>query len=236
MQIDFIKVPYTTGPGMIKNTGPVFISNPNLDVLKLKKEEFKKYGKDLYGQIPGVEKIVERSANYCRVYTDQIENLSLALEEDVAIMHQGKLAAICFCFPSGFIPSSKIGLPLSEIHNPVADGDLLRRASPGISRVMTEQESFKRWVWTVTTNPSLSNHPNSKVNDLPNRIEDLYFRYETQTTARIDNDTSLFFVKVNVVPLKDVYNQKIIDSINSMSQSVLEYKNLTEIKKLLNCL
>jgi hypothetical protein len=236
MQIDFIKVPYTTGPGMIKNTGSVFISSPNLDVLKLKKDEFKKYGKDLYGQMSSVGKIVERSANYCGVYTDQIQDLSLALEEDVAVMYQGQLAAICFCFPSGFIPSSKVGLPLSEIHNPVADGDLLRKASPGIARVMTEQESFKRWVWTVTTNPNLSNHPNSKIDNQPKNIEDLYFRYETQTTARIDNDTSLFFVKVNVVPLKDVYNQKIIDSINSMSTSVLEYKNLTEIKKLLNSL
>jgi hypothetical protein len=67
-------------------------------------------------------------------------------------------------------------------------------------------------------------------------MDDLYFRWEKQTTARIDNDTSLFFVKVNVVPLQQVYNQKILDSINSMSINVLAYKNLTNIKNLLNCL
>lgn len=234
MLTDIVKVPYTTGPNMIRNTGPVFISSPNLDIIKLKKLELEKYGTDLYAQVDGLEKIISKASKYCNVYSDRIEDLALRLEEDVAVMHQGKLAAICFCFPSGFKPSTRIGMSLGDIHKAVADGETLVRASPGISKVMTEIPSFKRWVWTVTNNPNLSNHPNQKIHQTPLTIDDLYFRYETQTTARVDEDTSLFFVKVDVVPLKDVYTGKILESINTMSDAVLEYKNLTTIKNLLN--
>lgn len=232
MQIDFVKTPYTTGPNMIRNTGPVFISPPNRTILSQKKVELEKYSTDLWAQ--DNSKAVERAANYCNVYTDNIVDLALRLEEDVAVMHKGQLAAICFCFPSGFKPSERVGMMLGDIHRPVADGEMLVRASPGISRVMCEQPSFRRWVWTVTNNPNLSNHPSEKISTIPQTLDDLYFRWEEQTTASVDKDTSLFFVHVNVVPLKEVWNQKILDSINSMSDSVLTYKNLYGIKKILN--
>lgn len=235
-EFDFIKVPYTTSPVMYKNTGDVFIRHPNLSIIEQKKQELLKYSTDLYAQLDGMNKIIEKAAGICNVYTDTVQDLALMLEEDVAVMYEGKLAAICFCFPSGFIPSSRVGMTLSDIHRPVGDGENLVRASPGIARVMTEQPSFRRYVWTVTKNPDLSNHPNNIKNKLVESIDDLYFRYETQTTARVDDKTSLFFVKVDVVPLKTVYSDKIKNSINSMSEEVLKYKNLTEIKNLLNSL
>jgi hypothetical protein len=234
MQIDFVKVPYTTGPNMVRNTGPVFISPPNREIIKKKQQEIDKYGSDLYGQEAGLEKVIAKAAEYCNVYSDNILDLALRLEEDVAVMYQGRLAAICFCFPSGFKPSERVSMALGDIHKPVADGDLLIKASPGIARVMTEQPSFRRHVWTVTNNPHLSNHPNTRIDSIPLSIDDLYFRWETQTTARVDSETSLFFVKVDVVPLREVWNHQILDSINSMTDAVLTYKNLHNIKKLLN--
>jgi hypothetical protein len=234
MQIDFVKTPYTTGPNMVRNTGPVFISPPDPDIIKKKKIEIEKYGTDLYGQIENQEKVVERAAEYCNVYSGNIVDLALRLEEDVAVMHRGRLAAICFCFPSGFIPSERVGMSLSDIHRPVADSEQLVKASPGISEVMCKKSSFRRYVWTITTTPDLSNHPYNKKETIPTNLEELYFRWETQTTAKIDDETSLFFVKVSVKPLKDVWNKKILESINSMSDAVLTYKNLHEIKNLLN--
>ena len=234
--MDFVKIPYTTAPAMYKNTEQVFIQHPNLQIIKQKHIEIDRYKNDLFRQMEGVESVIERAAKYCNVYTDNILDFALMMEEDIAVMHKGRLAAICFCFPSGFIPSERVGLTLEEVHKPVADGDGLRRASPGIARVMTEVPSFKRHVWTVTVNPDLSNHPSNKKDIIPKSIDDLYFRTESQTTARIDSETSLFFVKVDVVPLNTVYTQTILDSINSMSLAVLEYKNLTYIKNLLNSL
>ena len=236
MQIDFVKTPYTTGPNMIRNSGPVFISPPDQKIIQSKKLELERYSTDLWAQSENVEKVISMAAEYCNVYTDNIVDLALRLEEDIAVMYQGRLAAICFCFPSGFKPAERVGMLLGDIHKPVADGDMLVRASPGITRVMCEQPSFRRYVWTITANPDLSNHPDNNKNTIPAGIDDLYFRYETQTTARVDDDTSLFFVKVDVVPLRNVWNRKILDSINSMSDSVLTYKNLHHIKHLLNTL
>lgn len=237
MQIDFVKVPYTTGPNMIRNTGPVFNPKPNKDIIKLKKQELEKFNKDLWAQQAGLEKVIEKAAQYCNVFSNQITDLALRLEEDVAVMHQGKLAAMCFCFPSSFVPSERVGLALSEIHKPVADGEQLVKSSPSIARVMCEQPSFRRWVWTITNNPNLSNHPSTKSSELPQSIDDLYFRVETQTTASIDDETSLFFVKVDVVPLKELWTKensyRIKNSIDSMSDAVLTYKNLHQIKELL---
>lgn len=234
MQIDFVKTPYTTGPNMIRNTGPVFLTSPRQEIIRQKKIELEKYSADLWAQMPRAESVISRAAEYCNVFTDDIRDLALMLEEDVAVMHKGRLAAICFCFPSGFRPAERIGMQLSEIHQPVADGEMLVKASPGIARVMCEQPSFRRWVWTITVNPDLSNHPDNQKDIVPTNIDDLYFRYETQTTAKVDSDTSLFFVHVNVVPLKIVWSKRILDSINSMTDSVLDYKNLHGIKKLLN--
>lgn len=234
MQIDFVKIPYTTGPNMIRNTGPVFISPPSQEIIKSKRIELEKYGTDLWAQESGLESVVRKAAEYCNVYSDNIIDLALRLEEDVAVMYQGRLTAICFCFPSGFKPCEIISKPLAEIHQAVADGEMLVKASPSIARVMTEQNSFRRWVWSVNMNADLSNHPSTKKDIKPNSIDDLYFRVETQTTARVDKDTSLFFVKVDVVPLKTIWHQRILDSINSMSDSVLTYKNLHMVKKLLN--
>lgn len=234
MQIDFVRIPYLTGPNMVRNTGPVFVSSPDQKIIQSKRLELEKYGTDLWAQTD--PKVVKKAAEYCNVFSDNIVDLALRLEEDVAIMYQGKLSAICFCFPSGFKPSERVGMLLGDIHKPVADGELLVKASPGIARVMCEQPSFRRYVWTVTNNSDLSNHPNNAKDTVPTTMDDLYFRWETQTTARIDSDTSLFFVKVDVVPLRTVWHHKILDSINSMSDAVLTYKNLHNIKKLLNTL
>lgn len=233
MQIDFVKTPYTTRPNMIRNTGSVFAYPPNQEIIKAKKQQLERYNTDLWAQMSGMESVVRKAAEYCNVYSDNIVDLALRLEEDVAVMHQGKLAAICFCFPSGFKPSKIIGLPLSDIHRPVADNDMLVKSSPGITRVMCEQPSFRRWVWSINMNPDLSNHPDTKKEINPQSIDDLYFRVETQTTASVDKDTSLFFVKVEVVPLKSVWCQQIADSVNSMSDAVLDYKNLHQVKELI---
>lgn len=238
MLIDFVKTPYTTGPYMIKNTGPVFNKEPNTAYMKAKvKELVQPYGNDLWGH---TKECAE--TNLIRTVAEKLElepssnivDLAMQVEEDIAIMYKGKLSAICFCFPSSWIPYERLGMELGEIHKPVADGETLIKASPKIAETMCQQASMKRWVWTITNNSDLSNHPYRKINKIPQSIDDLFFRVETQTTMSIDQDTSVFFVKVEVCPLKDVWCQQILDSVNSMSDAVLTYKNLHDIKKLLN--
>ena len=95
------------------------------------------------------------------------------------------------------------------------------------------KNTIKRWVWNITTINELSNHPKIP-RPLFNSIDDLYFRVETQVSTPLDEETSLFLVYVEVVELEQVWDEKILKSINSMSEAVLEYKQLTKIKNYLN--
>ena len=163
-----------------------------------------------------------------------IKDLSTEIEEDIAVMHKGRLEAISFCFPSGWIPTEALRQDFALLHEPVADNDLLIKSSQKLSKYMCNH-TIQRWVWNVTTIEDLSNHPTINRPKLTS-FDDLYFRLESQISAPIDEDTSLFLVLVEVFPLNEVWNNSILKSINSMSESVLEYKNLIEIKKYLNSL
>jgi hypothetical protein len=95
------------------------------------------------------------------------------------------------------------------------------------------KKSIRRWVWTITTYPELSNFPGFQKPRV-DKLENLYFRVETQISVPLDTETSLFFIKVQVLPLLNIWNVRILDSINSMTENVLNYKDLMQIKKLLN--
>ena len=97
---------------------------------------------------------------------------------------------------------------------------------------MTKQK-IKRWVWTITTNDQLSEYIELDKPKLTT-FDNLYFRVETQTSAPIDDETSIFFIKIEVLPLKEVWSKNILESVNSMSDNILNYKDLVEIKDFLN--
>ena len=154
------------------------------------------------------------------------------LEEDFAVMYKGKMELGSICFPSGWEFKEKLGKDFTYIHQPVADNNKLISSSNKLSEYMCKQ-TIQRWVWTITTSKELSEHPHLEKPQLTS-FENLYFRVETQISTPINDKTSLFLIKVDVYPLIDVWDLKIFDSVNSMSDSVLNYKGLVEIKELLN--
>lgn len=238
---NFVRIPYTTNPGMQRYTGIPFRQNPNLDVIKQKHQELDRWGQDLYGENDACieNRLVQRAAEVCQINAvDNVVDLALQFEEDVAIMHRGVLAAICFCFPSSWIPRTRVGQPLSAIHEAVADGELLVRSSSRIAETMAINGPFRRSVWTISNSGDLNQHPQNKSDLVPQSISDLYFRTEIQTTMPLgDGVSSMFFVRVQTCPLSDVWpdlGDNILASINSMTDAVLDYKNLRGIKNLLN--
>jgi hypothetical protein len=229
---------------MVRNTDVVFNNKPDRYYLEEKRLELIARGSDLYATTweADVNQLIRRANEYCGQPSHySITQLALTLEEDIAIMHKGMLAAICFCFPSSWIPKERIGMPLMEIHKPVGDGVKLVSASQRIAETMadTTQGSFRRHVWTICNSGELSQHPAKKSSVIPQSINDLYYRVETQTTAPLgDNVSSLFFVKVETCPLIELWADKekrelIKESVGSMTDAVLDYKNLHHIKTLL---
>ena len=230
---------------MVRNTGEVFNRRPNRQILELKRQELIRHNRDLYAQtdLAANLRLVGQALDYCGLPNFySLPQLAMSIEEDIAIMHQGRLEAICFCFPSSWIPAERIGMTLTDIHEPVADGDRLRTASQRIAETMADpnQGSFRRHVWTISNSGELSQHPGVKSNRVPEDINDLWFRLETQTTVPLgDGMSSLFFVRVETEPLATIWNDMekrttLMASINSMTDAVLTYKNLHHVKDLLN--
>ena len=235
MNIDFIKVPFSNNPSMQKYDGPLFNSNPDEKYISEKHLQIKKYGKDLFGQTEQYESsdLNKKVSQILELEeTESLLETAMQVEEDLAVMHYGQLEAICFCFPSGWIPGKELKADLSKLHLPVADNDLLLKSSKKLSKHMNKQ-TIRRWVWNITTIPGLSNHP-SEERPLLSDFENLYFRLETQISTPLDEFSSLFIVKVDVISLIEVWDELILESINSMSDNIIKYKNLSEIKKFLN--
>lgn len=244
-----VEVPYTTSPKMSRYEGPLIDPNPEPRYLDAKRRELDLLGPELFAQsdTPQTRELISNAATALNCANasqiERIEDLALCLNEDVALLENDILIAICFCFPSSWVPAKRLGMALAQIHHPVADGERLVQASPKIAHVMSDpqQGSFRRHVWTISTSPELSQHPFRKSNAIPTGVGDLYYRLETQTTMPITTSrgrASLFLVKVEVCPLMVFWQNpeqraQICASIQSMSEAVLEYKNLHSIKALL---
>jgi len=171
-------------------------------------------------------------------FNDIIE-MGLEIPDDVIIMHKGKVEAAFVAMASNWDPRTVQGKTLAEVHQPVADNEMLLKASDGIWRSMTSGKSFHRHVWGISPLKGLSNHPRHKKPSFKS-LDDLYFRIEHERTLTVDEDTAAFFIDVEVLPLTTIFHLKheyrdlIKDSINSMSENLLAYKNLEEVKEMIN--
>lgn len=235
-----VKFPYTVAADIVKYNGAVYNVNPEQYYLSQKKIELDGMGNALSATANGAEPFVKMMADFCGMENaTDIRSIAVQLEEDIAILHRGILVSICFCFPSGFVPAEKLGQSFFGLHLPVADGENLRASSEKVTAIISRENAiFRRHVWTVTALPGLSQHPEYTRPEATG-IDDLYFRTETQTTVGVKEDCCLFFVKVDMHPLRLVWDDMekrklLLDSTNSMAKATLDYKNLHQIKKILN--
>ena len=141
------------------------------------------------------------------------------------------------CVHSSWNDGEKVGKSLAELHEPIADNEALLRASDGIMRAMTSGQSYHRYTWGISSLDGYSNHP---LYDKPefDSLDDLTFRVEHERTMTVIKDTTaVFLIHVDIYPLKEVLKTDfglIKGAIDSMSESVLQYKNLIKVKELMN--
>jgi len=240
---NIIKVPYTTSPDMKKYDGPIIIRPALQSYLEAKEVE-----RDLFECTHESELAIEKqlvkktveSLGFGEKYNTVI-SFGSSIQEDVAIFYQGKLEAFYVAFPSGWKPEEKAGKTLRELHEPVGDGDMLRQMSDKITSLLSAKYSYHRYVWNVVSTGMLSMHPDYAYQSEdyePESVDDLWFRLEHQTSLPvIENEAFAFFINVDVLPYANLLEEdkaKIVESINSMSDAVVEYKHLKKIKEILN--
>ncbi len=168
--------------------------------------------------------------------------LSLAFEEDFAVI-DGASATIpwlAVCLPSRWAPEEKIGRHFAEVHAPVADSEMLVAASASLARLVTGDERWERFVWTISADPHLHQHPARGGGDWPAASEAdvdglvavATFRSERQTFIPIaGRSQAIFTIHVESVPLAAAVTtadaaRRLHDAIASMSPAVLAYRRL----------
>lgn len=168
--------------------------------------------------------------------------LELCFEEDLAVLdgEDASLPWLCVCAPSHWAPEDKLGLPFAAVHAPVADGELLRAASQQLVQLATGGEHWERFVWTVTPSPRHDQHPRRQPRapwpptpDPEAFAAQCWLRVERQTFLPIGQGTrqAVFTIRVMLQPLTQAVDTpqkagRLHDSLASMSDAVLAYKNL----------
>tara|TARA_B100001063_G_scaffold246055_1_gene283793 strand:- start:1035 stop:1778 length:744 start_codon:yes stop_codon:yes gene_type:complete len=240
---EIVQIPYTMNP-RFKPVADVVLKEYTDDLYNERNFEFQTLADEMCfeSDIAKKECLVEKTSRAMQL-TDEpffdIIDMGLEIPDDVIIMHKGKVEAGFVAMASGWNPSEVAGMTLAEVHEAVADSEMLRKASDGIWRAMTSGSSYERYTWGISPLESLSNHP-SRHRPNFNKIDDLYFRVEHERTLTVDKDTAAFFIDVEVHPLSSIfylkheYKDLIKDSINSMTDNVLQYKNLVKVKELIN--
>ncbi len=232
-----IRVPFTVGPDLERSTAPLSLGPPNSELRAAKLCELHgALGADLIGATDDAADGIQLLAAHLGHSEASLEEIALSCTEDLALLHRGVLKAIAFAFPSGFRPTAKLGLDFASVHAPVADGDALRAASAGISAAMSRPGAcFERGVWTLTSLPTLSQHP-----DYPRPparyLDEVYFRTEFQVIQVLVEAWAGFSVRVSMTPwteLSDEDRARITASLATMSPATRSYKGLHEIAELL---
>ena len=246
-----IRIPFDMRPVFKPCERPSYnANNTDVHVQSQRRIELDSLGPDIWFETPLAieERLVEKTAASLGLFNqhddyqlftecNSIKDLGLAIEDDVVIMHKVKLDACFVAFPSSWNAGEKVGKTLNELHEPIADNEALLRASEGIMRAMSSGQSFHRYTWGISSLSGYSNHPSYERPDFDS-LDDLTFRVEHERTATVIKDTTaVFLIHVDIYPLKEVLKTDfglIKDSIDSMSDNVLEYKNLKKVKELIN--
>ena len=249
-----VSVPFVVRPDLERSTAPLRSGAPDERVRRLKRAEFDgPLRPELLGARPGCGEGISLLAEALRLdagaYGHEglneplhghsavtLEALALDCREDLALLRNGVLEAIAFAFPSGFRPAEKLGQDFARVHAPVAEGEALRAASAGITAAMKRPGArFERGVWTLTSLPTLSQHPDYE--RPPVRGEaDLFFRSEFQVLCALGEGWTGFSVRVEMTPwpqLAEAQQTRVKASLASMSEASRGYKNLHEIAALL---
>jgi dimethylamine monooxygenase subunit A len=167
--------------------------------------------------------------------------LSLAFAEDFAVIDgaTAQIPWLAVCLPSGWAPEKKVGRHFAEVHAPVADNQLLVTASDHLARLVTGEDRWERFVWTISRYPRLHAHPR-RVDPTPwpsdIGVDALaaraYFRTEHQTFVPLPaHRQAVFTIHVSVTPLAQAFTdgaqaRQVHDALASMSPAVLDYRGL----------
>ena len=172
--------------------------------------------------------------------------VSLALREDFALVDaaSASLPWMAVCLPSHWDPREKVGQDFRAVHAPVADSDNVRAAAAHLLALVCGEQRWERFVWTVTTWPSLDQHPERHLKRLwpeaasaAELLDIATFRTERQgfialPATQQGKGQAVFTIEVQARPLRQALMDEGVDpaalsaALASMTDAVLAYRSL----------
>jgi hypothetical protein len=148
------------------------------------------------------------------------------------------------CVPSHWAPEDKLGLDFAAVHQPVADNSALIAAAQQLVALATSGECWERFVWTISPSPRYDQHPRRHARtpwpstaDSEAFARQCWLRAERQVFFPVGQGTrqAVFAIRVMLQPLAQAVERpgaavRLRDSLTSMSQGVLDYKNLRQAR------
>jgi dimethylamine monooxygenase subunit A len=172
--------------------------------------------------------------------------LCLALAEDFAVIDgaTARIPWLAVCLPSRWAPEEKVGRHFAEVHAPVADNAMLLAAADHLARLVTGPERWERFVWTVSADARLAQHPRHAPRiawpvgtDADELAARAWFRTEHQSFIPVPRAAqAVFTIHVESRPLTSAIEspaqaRQLHGAIASMSAAVLAYRGLAEARE-----
>ena len=163
-------------------------------------------------------------------YPDLIAALSLQVSDDLCVMESSgeqRLIAASVCSPSYWNVKEKIGLSLSDIHQPVTS--LQQKIGSQIQRFIAQaplMTPFERSNWFVHGNRQRMHlAPEGNITGSP---EQWFLRSERETLCRFHDDYLLFTINVRFAPLRDIVHypaalEDLTDSLSRFDADEIDY-------------
>jgi hypothetical protein len=178
--------------------------------------------------------------------------LALRAQEDLVLLNSAaEVQMLMVCSPSGWAPEHVLGQNFGQIHARVADSQRILMASQAIVS-MLQAGPWQRWVWTLSPGPDFDRHPlRCKSPDWPGTTDAgnfgklAWLRVEHQkliplrrNNGQDDSGSGIVFtIRVMLERLSDMrlsapQATRLFQSLASMSDAVLDYKNLRGVQPL----
>lgn len=193
--------------------------------------------------------LISTTNSIAPAYINLLDALCCQLQEDFSLVHVNEqhdnLVYLHLCFPNYWSGENKIGKCFSGAHKYVPAMENISKSSEQLNELLKTQGPFERFTWGITTDKRLNHHPVAPAGipqaewygrqitaDSP-----LYLRVERQVTAPFPLESAyMFSIRTYFVELEHSSAEqleRLIVSIESMSDDILKYKGIAQSKVLL---
>jgi hypothetical protein len=152
-----------------------------------------------------------------------LEIAALQVQEDLVVLIRSndawRFGAGVVCFPSHWVPSEKLGLPITHVHEPVPhyNDELAQRVDRFLDHLAPGKNAWRR-NWVIHASPQL-HAPRPPAVDGPVQPRDLWLRSERQVLWALPATGGILFtIRTQQFPLRALVTRP--DVASSMASSL----------------